>query len=259
VNDHQIGDIINFALKNSDLIRAVNFQPVAFTGRITKEELSKGRFTLPDLVKAEMGQTGYTTKDDWFPVPVVAPISKLASLMLGENKVTFTTHPHCGIATYLFQDDKGKVVPMPRFIDADRLSKGFYELATRAEKARFKKLLVFKLLRLVKDCIDEDKLPEGVTKKKFIKTMRAIMSDKSKETLAAFSWKMIMLGGMHFQDNYNYDVERVRRCGVHYATPDLKVIPFCAYNGGPEYREEVEKRFSVPLEEWKKRHGDEHC
>ncbi|MCL1983926.1 MAG: radical SAM protein, partial [Methanomassiliicoccaceae archaeon] len=101
VNDHQIGDIINFALENSDLIRAVNFQPVAFTGRITKEDLTRGRFTLTDLIKAEGEQTGYTSRDDWFPVPVVAPISKLASLLLGENKVTFTTHPHCGIATYL--------------------------------------------------------------------------------------------------------------------------------------------------------------
>ena len=259
LNDKQIGDIINFALENSDLIRAVNFQPVAFTGRITREELSRGRFTLPDLIKEEGEQTGYTTRDDWFPVPVVAPISKLASLMLKENKVTFTTHPHCGIATYLFKDDKGNVTPMTRFIDAERMSKGFYELAARAEKARFKKLLVFKLLKLVKSCIHKEKLPEGMTRRRFMKVMRAIMSDKSKETLAAFSWKMMMIGGMHFQDNYNYDVERVRRCGVHYATPDLRVIPFCAYNGGPEYREEVEKKFSIPLEEWKARHGDEHC
>jgi len=259
VNDHQIGDIINFALENSDVIRAVNFQPVAFTGRITKEELSKGRFTLPDLIKAENEQTGYTSKDDWFPVPIVAPISKLASLLLGENKVTFTTHPHCGIATYLFQDGSGKIIPMTRFIDAEMLSKGFNELAAETENARFKKLKVFKLLKLVDRCIIESELPDGMTKKKFKRIMRAIMSDKSKETLAEFSWKMVMLGGMHFQDNYNYDVERVKRCGVHYATPDLKVIPFCAYNGGPEYRADVEKRFSVPLEEWKNKHGDEHC
>ncbi|MCL1905034.1 MAG: radical SAM protein [Methanomassiliicoccaceae archaeon] len=259
VNDHQIGDIINFALENSDLIRAVNFQPVAFTGRITKEDLTRGRFTLTDLIKAEGEQTGYTSRDDWFPVPVVAPISKLASLLLGENKVTFTTHPHCGIATYLFKDDKGNVIPMPRFVDAEKLSRGFYELSERAEKKKFKKMLIFPLLRLVKECLNEDEMPEGMTRKKFMKIMRAIMSDKSKETLAEFSWSMMMIGGMHFQDNYNYDVERVRRCGVHYATPDMRVIPFCAYNGGPEFRAEIEKKFSVPLDEWKAKHGDEHC
>jgi len=259
VNDHQIGDIINFALENSDVIRAVNFQPVAFTGRITKEELSKGRFTLPDLIIEEGKQTGYTTRDDWYPVPIVAPISKLASIFMGEKKVTFTTHPHCGIATYLLKDDKGNVIPMPRFIDVEKLSKGFYDLSAKAEKAKFKKLLIFKLLKLVDGCIREDKLPDGITKKRFKKLMRSIMGDKSKETLADFSWKMMMIGGMHFQDNYNYDVERVKRCGVHYATPDMHVIPFCAYNGGPEYRAEVEKKFSVPLDEWKKKHGDEHC
>ena len=259
VNDHQIGDIIKFAMENSDVIRAVNFQPVAFTGRMTREELSKGRFTLPDLIQSESEQTGNTTKDDWYPVPVVAPISKLASILLGENKVTFTTHPHCGIATYLFQDEKGKVTPMTRFVDAEKLSKEVYGLAGEAENAKFKKLKVFKLLKMVDEAIIEENLPEGMTKKRLKKLFRTIMSDKSKETLAAFSWKMIMLGGMHFMDNYNYDVERVRRCGVHYATPDLRVIPFCAYNGGPEYRAETEKKFSVPLAEWKAKHGDEHC
>ncbi|MCL2785746.1 MAG: radical SAM protein [Methanomassiliicoccaceae archaeon] len=286
LNDKQIGDIINFALKNSDVIRAVNFQPVAFTGRISREELSKGRFTLPDLIREEGEQTGYTTRDDWFPVPIVAPISKLASMLLGENKVTFTTHPHCGIATYLFQIGDGKVVPMTRFIDAEKISKGFNEIATEtaaamskiedryvdgtvsdefraahleAYKSGLKVKEGYKILKLLNSCIIESELPGGMDKKKFTRSIRAVMSDKSKETLAAFSWKMVMLGGMHFQDNYNYDVERVRRCGVHYATPDLRVIPFCAYNGGPEYRAEVEKKFSVPLEEWKKRHGDEHC
>jgi len=42
------------------------------------------------------------------------------------------------------------------------------------------------------------------------------------------------------------DLERVERCGIHYATPDGRVIPFCSYNS--LHREEVERKFSVPLE-----------
>src|SRR2546428_13587995 len=61
------------------------------------------------------------------------------------------------------------------------------------------------------------------------------------------------VGGMHFQDNYNNDIERVKRCVIHYATPDGKVIPFCAYNTGPNFREEIEKKFAVPIEEWRGR------
>lgn len=257
MNDKQIGDIVNFALKNADVVRGVNFQPVAFTGRMTREELSKGRFTLPDLVKELEEQTGYATKDDWYPVPVVAPISKFASIMLGENKVTFTTHPHCGIATYVFQDDKGNVTPIPRFVDVERLSKGLWELSTKAEKSKFKKWYIIKAASLLNKCVYEDKLPMGMTKKTLRKLMTDIMSDKSKETLAAFSWRMLLISGMHFQDNYNYDVERVRRCAIHYATPDMRVIPFCAFNGGPEYRKEIEAKFSIPLDEWKAMHKEE--
>ncbi len=257
MNDHQIGDIIKFAFENSDVIRGVNFQPVAFTGRVTQEEVSEGRFTLPDLVNRVNEQTGFATKDDWYPVPVVAPISKFASIILGQNKVTFTTHPHCGIATYLFQDDKGNVVPFPRFVDVARFSAGLNEIADKAENARFKKLYVAKLIKLLNSCVDESKMPEGLTKKKFVMLIKDVMSDKSKDTLAAFSWKMMLVAGMHFQDSYNYDVERVRRCGVHYITPDLQIIPFCAYNSGPEFRKEVESRLAVPLAEWREKHKEE--
>jgi len=53
---------------------------------------------------------------------------------------------------------------------------------------------------------------------------------------------------MHFMDSYNYDVERVKRCVIHYAAPNGRIYPFCAYNSGPVYRERIEKEFSVPLE-----------
>ena len=51
---------------------------------------------------------------------------------------------------------------------------------------------------------------------------------------------------MHFQDAYNYDIERVKRCVIHYATPDGKLYPFCTYNSGPCYREKIERQFSIP-------------
>lgn len=258
VNDHQIGDIVDFAFEHADVVRGVNFQPVAFTGRITKEELEKGRFTLPDLVRNLEEQRGYATKEDWYPVPVVAPISKFASILMGDSKVTFTTHPHCGLATYVFKDENtGVVTPITRFVDVKKFMDGINELADKASKAFFKKLYVLKALKLLDECLIEEKMPPGITKKTLRGILRDVMSDKSKKTLAKFSWKMMFIGGMHFQDSYNYDVSRVTRCSIHYATPDLRVIPFCAYNGGPEYRAEIEAKFSVPLAEWKERNKKE--
>lgn len=257
VNDNQLGKIMEFAFENSDIVRGVNFQPVAFTGRITASELERGRFTIPDLVRGIGEQTGWTVKSDWYPVPVVAPISNFASILMGENKVTFTVHPHCGIATYLYRADDGKVTPITRFIDVKKFIAGLDELSAKAAKSRFTKLYVSKAVKLLEDCIIEEGLPDGLDRKTVSGLMKALLSDKSKETLSAFSWKMMFIGSMHFQDSYNYDIERVQRCAIHYATPDLKVIPFCAYNSGPEYRADVERRYSVPIDEWKKKHVEE--
>jgi hypothetical protein len=56
---------------------------------------------------------------------------------------------------------------------------------------------------------------------------------------------------MHFMDSYNYEVERVKRCIIHYSAPNGLVYPFCTYNSGPVYREKVEKKFSMSMEQWK--------
>ena len=57
--------------------------------------------------------------------------------------------------------------------------------------------------------------------------------------------KMILIGSMHFMDPYNFDLERVQRCVIHYVTPDGRIIPFCAMNS--IHRVEVEKKFARPL------------
>ena len=49
------------------------------------------------------------------------------------------------------------------------------------------------------------------------------------------------------KDSYNYDIERVKRCVIHYAAPDGKLYPFCTYNSVPTYREKIEKQFSISI------------
>src|SRR2546429_4513046 len=93
---------------------------------------------------------------------------------------------------------------------------------------------------------------------KMLKILNRMFTKGDKAGAAEFSWSTMYVGGMHFQDNYNYDIERVKRCVIHYATPDGKVIPFCAYNTGPNFREEIEKKFAVPIEEWRGPHPSAH-
>ncbi len=73
------------------------------------------------------------------------------------------------------------------------------------------------------------------------------------EALGQFHTKTLFLGMMHFMDDYNYDIERVERCVIHYAMPDGRIVPFCAFNVIPEiYRDKVQAQFSYTWDEWKK-------
>src|SRR2546428_32030 len=80
-NDDQAGEILNYAIKNRDVVKGVNFQPVSLTGRIPEEDRRKLRYTLSDLAYDLEEQTGYLTRDDWYPVPFVSPISELVSVL----------------------------------------------------------------------------------------------------------------------------------------------------------------------------------
>jgi hypothetical protein len=172
--------------------------------------------------------------------------------------VTFTAHPHCGLGTYIFVNEKKEIVPLTRFVDVEPLFRDLYEISVKADKSKVKFPSKLKAYNALKRHIHEDRMPEGLDLKMFLGLLNSVLGDSSKKTIAKFSWNMLFIGGMHFQDDYNYDIERVKRCCIHYAVPDGRIIPFCAYNGGPTYRTEVEKKFAIPLDEWRKRHGSQY-
>ena len=60
---------------------------------------------------------------------------------------------------------------------------------------------------------------------------------------------------MHFMDLYNYDIDRVQKCCIHYAIPDGRIIPFCAFNVIPQvFRDKTQKEFSISAKEWEEVH-----
>ena len=78
------------------------------------------------------------------------------------------------------------------------------------------------------------------------KDLLPILLTPSLGTASAFfeAGNNMLVSSMHFQDVYNFDIERVSRCLVHYGMIDpddrTKVlqIPFCAFNS--IHRENVE-------------------
>ncbi|MGA2903213.1 MAG: tetraether lipid synthase Tes [Candidatus Korobacteraceae bacterium] len=252
LNDHQIGDIVRVAIENIDTVSGISFQPVAFTGRIAKHELLAKRFTLSDLARCVSEQTGIThPRADWFPLACVTPFSKLTAALRGTGVPTISSHPHCSLGTYFFVDERSKkAVPITRFVDVPNMLQDMEELSRSAGKARFKLYSKVKAWNALQKHFKPQSAPPGLTFTKFLQTLQGMTNKKlgrdGKD--GTFTYRTLLVAGMHFQDAYNYDIERVKRCVIHYATPDGKLYPFCTYNSGPCYREKIERQFSVPLE-----------
>ncbi len=231
-----MGDIIRFAIDNSDLVRCVNFQPVAITGRINRKEREAMRITIPDLMRLAEEQTdGLIKQNDWYPVPVVQPLTRFIGHMTGRENVDFAAHPHCGMATYLLLGEGG-AEPITRYLDVEGLLGGLggaNEEIERGHRTRAKVALASSALR---------KMDLGMLRK----YLAPVLMRGDYGSLSDLHHRMIMIGSMHFMDPYNFDLERVQRCVIHYGTPDGRIIPFCTMN--TLHRREVERRFARPLE-----------
>lgn len=234
VNENQLGDIIRFAADNFDVIRCVNVQPLSFAGRIPEEDVNKYRITIPDFMQCVEEQTeGKIQAADFYPVPCVVPLSKAAGVLIKEKFPEFTAHPHCGMATYIFLDH-GNIVPINRYADVDKFlasMRDVYETATRGHKflAKLKLLVSLRYLKL----------------RLLRKNLWPVIRKGSYEALEDIHYKMILLSSMHFMDVHNFDSDRVRRCVIHYAVPDGRLIPFCSYNN-LGYREAIEEARPCP-------------
>jgi 7,8-dihydro-6-hydroxymethylpterin dimethyltransferase len=240
-NDHEIGDIIRFAARNNSVIRGINFQPVAFTGAAGEEDIRKSRITIPDVLKEVEDQThGAIRKDDFYPVPCVIPFSDLVEAYTGRPQVRFTAHQHCGAATYAFVRQDGTLVPVNRLVDVEGL---FASLEQMAETLKLGGT-VNKYRALVEGVLsmhDSVRKGEQGNTADFWMMMAKLLIQQNFEALRDFHRNALFIGTMHFMDRYNYDLDRVSRCCIHYATPDGHLIPFCTYNSGPVYREQVWK------------------
>lgn len=241
VNDSQVGDIIRFAIQNFNVVRCVNFQPVSLCGRIPVQERMKMRITIPDWMKLVEEQTdGQIKVSDFYPVPTVVPISRVVGALKNKRYVEFTAHPHCGMATYIFVED-GKMVPITKYADVDRFMGAMaktYEEKMKGHDTKAKMSFIGALRHIKFSMLRKYIWP--------------ILRTGSYDALGDLHRKMLMISAMHFMDPYNFDLERVQRCIIHYATPDGRIIPFCTMNS--IHRPIIEGSLGIPVEEWRAKH-----
>ena len=189
VNDDNIGDIIKFAVENSPQVRGVHFQPVSYFGRYPQPPEDRDRITLPEILHAIEAQTkGKFTLEDFAP--------------------SACDHPRCGF--------HGDFVVLPNSKIMKLTKKGGASCCC-AEDAHLKNRN-FVSRRWNRAEMSEES--SGLSAE--MPDMRDMDTFLNRVKTHGFT-----ITAMAFQDAYNLDLERLRRCSLHVARGG-KIIPFCA-------------------------------
>ncbi len=185
VNDHQLGDIIRFAMKNLDVVRGISIQPVSHFGRYKRGD----HLSLAGVVKRISDQTGFMSMYDFYPIPC--------------------PDLHCSSATALIVSGS-KGLPVTRTIDVETYLNGVYD---KIKGATFVDMLV--------------DAGSGVDMAEEIVCSCGIQISGAIRKVLENSLFITIMG---FMDAYTLDLNRLSKCCIHVATPDRRLIPFCAYN-----------------------------
>jgi len=172
----------------------------------------------------------------------VVPVAKAVGSIKGRRYSEFTAHQHCGAATFIVVEN-GKITPITRFVDVEKFMNSMrrvHELALKGKKTQAR-IQMMSSMRYV-----------GLGALRSI--MTGVLTSGTYDALGKMMRKMVMISSMHFMDPYNFDLQRVQRCCIHYAVPDGRIIPFCTMNS--IHRPEIEKKFSIPTSEFMETNSD---
>jgi len=262
INNDQVGDIIRFGLENIDKVTCVAFQPVSFTGRdedIDDETRRRQRYTLSHLAHDVKTQAGIgEPMRDWYPLSASGPLSDLKDLLGGLDtewgSFKCGCHPNCGIGTMmLVEEATKKAVTVPSVLDVDRM---LSDVKAITDSGRRKFWTALQVGLAVMRNLRPEGIPEGLTPWKLTKIMDGHTGGKlGFAHKNRYPWRVLFIGGMWFQDLFNYDFRRTEMCIIPYAT-QMGEISFCAYNTGVGWRKIIEEMFqTASLAEWYKTKG----
>ena len=194
INTNQIGDIVRFAKQRK--LDGVNFSPMTYVGRYPNDGFNpENRLTIPDVLREIEAQTeGELRVSDFVPVPC--------------------PDTACSTMTYVFNTSK-QLVPLTRVCDVEsHLSSLLYgERVVEGELVRNALLNLWSM---------------GAVPGSSNVLQNICDLDLPRELLKNAKCMSIAIHG--FQDAWNIDFDRVKKCCIHIATPDKKLIPFCVYN-----------------------------
>ncbi|KKN35975.1 hypothetical protein LCGC14_0778370, partial [marine sediment metagenome] len=280
INDNQIGNILDYARDNSDIISGIIFQPVSLTGRISFEELMDLRYTTSDLKKAINEHTGGAI-EQFYPIATSAKMTQLLAWFDEMPTFSMTSHNDCGFCSIIIINDKNEFESIENYFDITGIMKWSNKVWDMVQKREIPKptnllkgidLSGFgKIVSKIGDIVDDMtslgyrqimkayyfagvaryiKHPEKIlTNKTYRGFARLIMNPNFNSAANFLHTRNLLISSMHFQDAYNFDLDRVCKCLVHYGVIDpddsTKVleVPFCSMN--TLHRPVIERKLAI--------------
>jgi 7,8-dihydro-6-hydroxymethylpterin dimethyltransferase len=238
VNEHELGQLVNLVL-SYDCVTSVTFQPVAYTGSggTAFPQDAMARLTQRDIHTLLEEQTTWLSKDDFVPVPC--------------------SHPSCYSAVYVIRLKDGSYLPLTRIADLGDYMDLMVNRAIIDGGSKAQDLIqdaVYQLWSAQALTIDSDNV---------LNALRLIL-DQFGDAAGIPAWKrqesQIKAIFIHaFMDEYDFELSRIRKCCTHYALPDGRLIPGCAYNNVHRMKDErlgltnVDLPLRAPLTDIKRR------
>jgi len=214
VNDHEMGDIVRFALDNRDVIRSVNFQPVAHFGRYASND---GRFAIDDATRLLAEQMDDLDPRDMLPAPCCSAYCQVGTAFIPED-TDATAAAGCGADDLDGTADCGcgdssteaeSFVPLTQYVD-DQL---WDMLSGMVDEGDYMELLAGTAAGEEWAC----------------KTAGCCGVDVPGGVEGLFD-EVVPVSFTGFMDADAADVNRLSNCCISVPTPDGDLVPFCGYN-----------------------------
>lgn len=195
VNDHQVGNIIDFALKQK-CVRGVTLQPTQIAGRLDNFNPETDRMTLTEVRRHILDQTDVFNADDLLPVPC---------------------NPDALVMGYALKLG-GEVFPLTRYINPnDLLDNSKNTIVYEQDEA-----LHGKMIELFSTGNSVEAAEEN------LKSIMCCLPNIDAPELGYDNLFRVII--MQFIDAYNFDVRTIKKSCVHIVDKDNKIIPFETMN-----------------------------
>jgi uncharacterized radical SAM superfamily Fe-S cluster-containing enzyme len=211
-NDDEIGEIINFALKQQ-CVRGVTFQPIQIAGRNENFDPEKDRITMTEVRQKILEQSSIFNPADLVPVPC---------------------NPDALIMGYALKL-AGEVIPLTRYVDPEVLLDSSRKNTIMYEQDSD---LHEQMLKIFSTGISVDKVDANMTQ------LLCCLPQISAPGLKYENLFRIIV--MRFIDAWDFDVRAIKKSCVHIVHKDGRIIPFETMN--LFYRDEKERHLQTLIE-----------